>query len=101
MSIALGRDAVAKLVFQPQMVGIDPETVTGVTWAVEAGPAVQFTAPDAVRGLEVGTAKVTATVQCGSNTMPYSGFIEVTTASPGAPFMAPMPISLQPLVVGP
>jgi hypothetical protein len=36
MSIALPRDGVAKLVFQPQVVGIDPETVTAVTWAVEA-----------------------------------------------------------------
>jgi hypothetical protein len=101
MSIALARNAVARLVFQPQVVGIDPETVTGVTWAVDPSPAVTFTAPDAVRGLEVGVAKVTATVQCGTNTMPYSGYIEVTAASPGAPYMAPMPISLQPVVVSP
>jgi hypothetical protein len=101
MSIALARDAVAKLVFQPQVVGIDPETVTAVTWVVETGSAVQFTAPDAVKGLEVGVAKVTANVECGTNQMPYSGFIEVTTASPGAPYMAPMPIYLQPVVLGP
>jgi hypothetical protein len=101
MSIPLARDGVAKLVFQPQMVGIDPETVTAVTWTVDPSPAVQFTAPDAVKGLEVGTAKVTATVQCGANTMPYSGYIEVIVSSSGAPMMAPVPIYLQPVIVGP